>query len=84
VRTEIDVATIPIRDELAPLTSEQKQTLERAVEKVVVLAARVGVSADQMVELLKSGLTVRDLLEYLGARSCQLGRVSSLELTRPS
>jgi hypothetical protein len=73
VRTEIDVAAIPIRDELAPLTSEQKQTLERAVEKVVVLAARVGVSADQMIELLKSGLTVRELLEYLGAHSRQVG-----------
>lgn len=73
MRTEIDVAAIPCRDELSPLTSEQKQTLERAVEKVVVLAAGVGVSADEMIELLKSGLTVRELLEYLGAHSRQVG-----------
>jgi hypothetical protein len=73
VRTQIDVATIPVRDELAPLTSEEKQTLERAVEKVVTLAARVGVSADQMIELLKSGLTVGELLGYLGAYSRQVG-----------
>ena len=73
MRTEIDVSAIPCRDELSPLTSEQKQTLERAVEKVVVLAAGVGVSADQMIELLKSGLTVRELLEYLGAHSRQEG-----------
>jgi hypothetical protein len=27
----------------------------------------VGVSADEIIELLKSGLTVRELLEYIGA-----------------
>jgi DNA-binding transcriptional regulator YhcF (GntR family) len=67
VRIEIDSASTPTRDELAPLTSEQKETLERAVEKVVALAAGVGVSADEIIELLKSGLTVRELLEYIGA-----------------
>jgi hypothetical protein len=52
-----------------PLTSEQKETLQRAVAKVVAVGAQVGVSADQMIELLKSGLTVGELLEYLAART---------------
>lgn len=43
----------------------QPEVLERAVAKVVVMGARVGVDADQMIEMLDSGMTVRDLLEYL-------------------
>lgn len=48
-----------------PLTCAQKEVLERAVAKVVLLGAQVGVSADQMILLLESGLTVSELLEYL-------------------
>jgi len=33
------------------------------------LGAQVGVDADQMILLLRSGLTVRELLEYLAVRS---------------
>jgi len=32
----------------------------------------VGVSAEQMIELLQSGLTVRELLQYLAARTGQV------------
>jgi hypothetical protein len=59
----------PIRDESDPLTLAQKEALQRAVVKVVKLGEQVGVSADQMIELLESGFTVRELLEYLAART---------------
>ncbi len=51
-----------------PLTVTQQKTLERAVAKMVLLGARVGVSAEQMIGLLNSGLTVSELLEYLAVR----------------
>ena len=57
------------RDQAEPLTLEQKEALQRAVAKVVRLGAQVGVSADQMIQLLESGLTVGELLEYLAART---------------
>jgi hypothetical protein len=50
------------------LTLAQKEMLERAVAKLVLVGEQVGVSADQMILLLESGLTVRELLEYLAAR----------------
>jgi hypothetical protein len=49
-------------------STPQKDALQRAVNKVVASGERVGVSADEMIELLKSGLTVGELLEYLAAR----------------
>ena len=49
------------------LTPAQKENLRSAVEKIVMLGAKVGVSPDEMIEMLKSGLTVRELLQYLGA-----------------
>ena len=51
-----------------PSTS-QKDALRRAVIKVVASGERVGVSAGEMIELLKSGLTVGELLQYLAART---------------
>jgi thiamine pyrophosphokinase len=57
------------RDQGEPLTLAQKEALQRAVAKVVALGAQVGVSADQMIQLLQSGLTVGELLEYLAARA---------------
>jgi hypothetical protein len=53
-------------ESLSPL---QKQTLEGAVAKIVALGAQVGVSVDQMIQLLQSGLTVGELLDYLAAQS---------------
>jgi hypothetical protein len=55
-----------------PLTFAQQEVLERAVAKIVLLGELVGVSADQMILLLDSGLTVSELLEYLGARTRQV------------
>jgi hypothetical protein len=59
----------PGYDLAGPLSLAQKESLRRAVAKIVALGARVGVSADQMIELLKAGLTVRELLQYLAARA---------------
>jgi hypothetical protein len=50
-------------------TFVDRELLERAVAKVVLLGEQVGVGTEQMIRLLNSGLTVRELLEYLAARS---------------
>lgn len=55
-----------------PLTSAPNEALRRAVGKIVALGAQVGVSANQMIQLLQAGLTVRELIEYLGARTRQV------------
>jgi hypothetical protein len=49
----------------------EQEVLERAVGKMVLLGKQVGVSPDQMILLLESGLTVVDLLEYLAVRNGQ-------------
>jgi len=56
-------------DSSDPLTLPQMAVLERAVAKVVLLGEQVGVSTDQMIFLLNSGLTVGELLEYLAMRA---------------
>lgn len=66
---ELDLTAAMSRDQAEPLTLAQKEALQRAVAKVVALGAQVGVSADQMIQLLQSGLTVGELLEYLTART---------------
>jgi len=58
-------------------STPQKDALRRAVVKVVASGERVGVSADEMIEMLKSGLTVGELLEYLAARAVK-SRTSNL------
>jgi hypothetical protein len=67
--TELHLISALSRDLAEPLTVAQKEALQRAVAKIVVLGAQIGVSADQMILLLESGLTVGELLEYLAARS---------------
>ncbi|MGD0468533.1 MAG: hypothetical protein ABSA54_09180 [Terriglobales bacterium] len=67
--TERDLTAALSHDVTEPLTLAQREALERAVVKIVALGANVGVSVDQMIELLKSGLTVGELLDYLAARS---------------
>jgi hypothetical protein len=53
--------------ELFPFTD--REVLERAVAKVILLGEQVGVGTEQMIWLLDSGLTVGELLEYLAARA---------------
>ncbi len=67
--TELDLSAAMSGDLTEPLSLAQKESLQRAVAKVVALGAQVGVSADQMIELLQSGLTVGELLDYLAARN---------------
>jgi hypothetical protein len=54
------------------LSLEQKEILQSAVAKIVAYGEIVGVSASQMAELLRSGLTVRELLDYLAARTSEI------------
>ena len=54
------------------LTLEQREVLERAVAKIVLLGEEVGVTADQMIKLLGAGMTVKELLEYLVNRAEEL------------
>ncbi len=46
-------------------TYAQPEVLEQAVAKLVLLGKQVGVSADQMIQLLESGFTVAELVVYL-------------------
>lgn len=70
--TELRLSSDSRRDRSESLTLAQKEALQRAVAKVVALGAQVGVSADQMILLLQSGLTVGELLDYLAARAAGL------------
>ena len=47
----------------------QPEVLERAVGKLVSLGRQAGVSTDQMIHILESGLSVAELLEYLVTRN---------------
>ncbi|HXB99819.1 MAG TPA: hypothetical protein VNU74_05430 [Terriglobales bacterium] len=67
--TELDLPAFVGDDPVKLLTPEQKEVLRRSIAKIVALGAQVGVDADQMILLLRSGLTVRELLEYLAVRS---------------
>lgn len=49
------------------LSSIEQDRLETAVLKLILMGAEVGVSPDQMISLLNSGLTVPELLDYLTA-----------------
>lgn len=53
---------------LEHLTLTQTAALRRAVAKLVVIGEQVGVTSDHMISLLRSGFTVRELLDYLAAR----------------
>jgi len=68
VTIELDLTAAVSHDLAEPLTPAQKETLLRAVGKVVALGAQTGVTTDEMIHLLKSGLTVGELLEYLATR----------------
>jgi hypothetical protein len=48
-----------------PLARSRMEVLERAVGKIVVLGGQVGVTADQMIAMLNSGMSVGELVEYL-------------------
>jgi hypothetical protein len=66
---ERDLTAAMSRDLAEPLTLAQNAALQRAVGKIVGLGTQVGVSAEQMILLLESGLTVGELLEYLASQT---------------
>ncbi len=69
-----DMRLVPemLTDWAGPLARDQQEVLKRAVAKMVMLGEQVGVSTDQMILLLDSGLTVRELLEYLLSQKTDL------------
>jgi DNA-binding transcriptional regulator YhcF (GntR family) len=67
--TELDLSAALRDGSEESLSPAQREALQRGVAKIVALGEQVGVSADQMAGLLKQGLSVRELLEYLEARS---------------
>ena len=69
---ELHLAEAVSHEQSEPLTLEQKETLQRAVAKIVALGEQAGVSPDQMSELLESGLTIQELLQYLAARTSEV------------
>ena len=70
--TELNLIAALSHNPAEPLTVAQKEALQRAVSKIVALGAHVGVNRDQRI-LLESGLAVGELLEYLAARSGEVG-----------
>lgn len=55
------------------LTIAQKEALQGAVAKIVAFGAQVGVSAEEMIQMLQSGFTVGELLQYLASRTGEVG-----------
>jgi hypothetical protein len=45
------------------------QLLEQTVEKLVRYGQRVGVTPEEMISLLDSGISIHDLLAFLAAKS---------------
>jgi hypothetical protein len=66
--TDLQFASYPNRDSSEAQSVHQQQVLKRAVTKLVVYGERVGISTDQMIQMLGAGLTVGELLEYVLSR----------------
>lgn len=55
----------PSPEQAGTPTTNEEEVLTRALAKVVVLGEEIGVTTDQMIRMLDSGMSVRELLEYL-------------------
>jgi hypothetical protein len=55
----------PSPEQAGTITTDEEEVLTRALAKVVVLGEEIGVTTDQMIKMLDSGMSVRELLEYL-------------------
>ena len=51
------------------LAEGERVLLERAAEKVVRFGQQVGVTPEDMIQLLDSGISVRDLLAFLASKT---------------
>lgn len=63
--TDMQVVPYPSGDSSELPTIYQQQVLQRAVAKLVVYGERVGISTEEMIQMLAAGLTVGELLEYV-------------------
>ena len=50
---------------------QQATALESAVEKLVAAAGQVGLTVDDLIRFLRSGMSVGDLLDYVGSKTHQ-------------
>ena len=66
--TQMQFVPYPSGDSFEPRKLYQQRVLERAVAKLVVYGQRVGISTDEMIQMLAAGLTVGELLEYVLSR----------------
>ena len=48
---------------------EQRVLLERSVEKIVRFGQQVGVTPEDIISLLDSGISIRDLLAFLPSKT---------------
>lgn len=51
-------------------------TLESAVEKLVAGAEQIGLTVDDLIGFLQSGMSVAELLDYLEFKSRSLGNLT--------
>jgi hypothetical protein len=62
--------------ETCGLRNEQQATaLESAVEKLAAVAGQVGLTVDDLIGLLRSGMSVGDLLDYVASKTTTSLRV---------
>ena len=59
-------------DSFDPPTIAQMEVLERALAKLVLVGERAGIGMDEMIELLESGMSVWQLLEYVFTRAADV------------
>ena len=64
--TKSPIAAHPVGDEL---TQEQVEILEVAVEKLVRAGEQAGITTEEMIGLLDSGIDIRELLDYIASKT---------------
>jgi hypothetical protein len=72
MKTETQLIGAPSGNFVDSLTAAQKDALQCAVAKIAAFGAQVGVSTEQMIQMLQSGLTVGELLQYLTSRTGEI------------
>jgi hypothetical protein len=51
------------------MKSDDELRLQRALEKMVRFGEQVGISPEEMIQLLECGMTVTQLLQYLSSKA---------------
>jgi hypothetical protein len=60
--------SLSITQEYSNYSEEHRLLLERAVEKIVLFAQQVGVTPEEIISLLDSGISILDLLAFLASK----------------